>query len=53
VLYGMGFGPEPPLAADDRLDEGAVIAVAFDGPGFYARDMILVRADRGEVLTER
>jgi len=53
VLYGMGFGPEPPLAEADRLEEGAVIAVAFGTPGFCARDMILVRADGGEVLTDR
>lgn len=53
VLHGMGFGPEPPLAANDRLEEGALIAVALEASGYYGRDMILVHAGGGEVLTDR
>lgn len=58
LAYGYGFGPEAPLAPGDELAAGAVIAVQARiwghgaGPaGWFGRDMVIVDADGGMLLT--
>jgi Xaa-Pro dipeptidase len=62
LVHPMGFGPEPPLADDEVVAEGTVLVVqglagdAGGGEGggagvAYGRDMVLVRAGGGELLT--
>jgi Xaa-Pro dipeptidase len=56
LAYGYGFGPEPPVAPDDQLVAGDVLAVQARGwepasAGWFARDMVLVGDREGELLT--